>query len=748
MRILRKLFITFLIVILTLLLIATGYYLAVTKDVALSQEKLLLRDETITVYDGDGERIVGVFSPSLHATVQIENVPQHTKQAFVCTEDKRFYSHNGFDVKRIVRAAFNNLKARSFKEGASTISQQLIKNTHLSQEKTLKRKLQEWKLTRALEKRYDKDEILEKYLNVIYFGHNCFGLRYAAEFYFNKQPHELDLADSAILAGLVKSPNNYSPFKNPQACLKRKETVLSFMLKNGKITQKQKDEAIQKPLPEAPTVRSKNLGYTHFVFDELSAIAQAHDLTVGGQIEIDTYLDKSLQNELESLTNSYAENDFTAQVLDVNTHGFKACVSTVGNIKRLPGSLLKPLLVYAPSIERDIISPATPLLDEKIRYGNYAPENFDGQYRGYTSARECLSKSLNIPAVRLLETLGVQNGTAFLNKLDLPVEKDDYSLALALGGMKQGYTLQSLVSAYGALANGGAYTPCGFISQIRIDGKTVYRHKPKSTRVFSEETTYLTTDMLKTAAQTGTAKKLRSLPFAVAAKTGTVGTDNGNTDAYALSYTTRDCIGVWLGNKDNSFIPYTGGGEPCNLLMQINERLNERYQRQSQKITDFQMPTGVRQVALDKTSYYDTHTIMLADERSPIEYRFNELFKTSAIPTKKCDFFSNPSINCPILQYTDGHVVITFDKNSPTFYEYKIERHDYATHRTLYQGAFLEKYTDETIETGKHYVYTVTPIFKGVNGKSIVLPTVSTKAGEKPPSPQDGEMLQKNWWEY
>jgi len=182
--------------------------------------------------------------------------------------------------------------------------------------------------------------------------------------------------------------------------------------------------------------------------------------------------------------------------------------------------------------------------------------------------------------------------------------------------------------------------------------------------------------------------------------------------------------------------------------MQINERLNERYQRQNQKITDFQMPTGVKQVALDKTSYYDTHTIMLADERSPIEYRFNELFKTSAIPTKKCDFFSNPSINCPILQYTDGHVVITFDKNSPTFYEYKIERHDYATHRTLYQGAFLEKYTDENLETDKHYVYTVTPIFKGVNGKSIVLPTVSTKAGEKPPSPQDGEMLQKNWWEY
>ena len=742
MRIIRKLFIAFLIILLTLLLVATGYYLAVTKDVALSHEKLVLPDEAVTVYDGDGERVTGVFSKSLHATVQIEDIPTHTQQAFVCTEDKRFYSHNGFDVKRILRATLNNIKARSFKEGASTISQQLIKNTHLSQEKTLKRKLQEWKLTRALEKQYDKDEILEKYLNVIYFGHNCFGLRYAAEFYFNKQPSELDLADSAILAGLVKSPNNFSPFKNPQACLKRKESVLSAMLKNGKITQKQKDDAMQKTLPVAPTVHSKDLGYMHFVFDELSALAQTHNLTVGGQIEIDTYLDKDLQNKLETLTSSYAETDFTAQVLDATTHGFKACVSTVGDIQRLPGSLLKPLLVYAPSIERDIISPATPLLDEKIDYGGYSPENFDGQYHGYTSARECLSKSLNIPAVRLLETLGVQNGAAFLEKLDLPVDKDDHSLALALGGMKKGYSMRSLLSAYGALANGGAYTKGGFISEIRIDGKTVYRRDERAKRVYSEETAYLTTDMLKTAAQTGTAKKLRSLPFAVAAKTGTVGTDNGNTDAYALSYTTRDCVGVWLGNKDNACISHTGGGEPCNLFLQINAYLHERYRSQNEKISDFPTPPNVQRVALDKTSYYDTHTIMLADERSPMEYRFNELFKKSAIPTKKCDFFSNPSINSPVLEYANGRVVITFDETCPTFYEYKIERFDYATHRTLYQGSYLREYTDESLEAGNHYVY------KGVSGKSIVLPTVSTKTGEKPPTVQDGEILQKNWWEY
>ena len=747
MKLIRKLFLALFMVVLALILVAIGYYLAVTKSVALSPQKLQLQNESVTIYDNDGERVTGVLSQSIHATMQIDSVPEHTKQAFICTEDKRFYSHNGFDFKRIVRALLNNLKSRSFKEGASTISQQLIKNTHLSQEKTLKRKLQEWKLTRALEKRYDKDEILEKYLNIIYFGHNCFGLRYASEFYFNKLPCELDLADSAILAGLVKSPNNFSPFKNPQGCLKRKETVLNAMLNNGKISKSEKDLAMQKPLPTAPNARYKDFGYLHFVFDELSTIAHTNDLTIGGQIEIDTYLDSKLQKDLETLTSDYTQSDYTAQILDAKTHGFKACVSTTGDIKRLPGSLLKPLLIYAPAIEQDIIAPATPLLDEKINYGGYSPENFDGKYHGYTSARECLAKSLNIPAVRLLETLGVQNGVAFLEKVGLPVDKDDYSLALALGGMKQGYSLRALLSAYDTLANGGSYTQGAFISAIRIDGKTVYRRNEKSTRVFSEETAFLTTDILKTTANTGTAKKLRSLPFAIAAKTGTVGTNKGNTDAYALSYTTRDCVGVWLGNKDNAFIPYTGGAEPCNLLLKINERVNESYQAKKETIPDFKTPTGVVRVALDKTSYENAHTVLLADDFSPMEYRFEELFKKSALPTKQCDYFSNPTINAPRLEYDDGRVTITFDTTCPSFYEYEIERYDYATHTVLYQGKLIKEYTDDSLKSGNHYIYTVTPLFKGVRGKKIVLPTVSTKTGEKP-SIQDGEMLQKNWWEY
>ncbi len=743
MKLIRKLLWLIFITFLLLGAVAFGYYIAVTKNTALVPEKLLLSDKSVVLYDTQGEQIDNLSVSAFRQTVRLFDVPKTTRLALLDVEDKRFYSHGGFDSKRLIKAAYNNLKSRSFKEGASTISQQLIKNTHLSQEKTMLRKLREWKLTRALERAYSKDEILEKYLNVIYFGHNCFGLNAAAKFYFGKDPQSLDLAASAILAGLVKSPNNYSPFKNPVNCKKRKATVLNIMLKNGDIDQAEKHVAMEKPLPDSPYVSERDMGYLHFVFDELTALAETHGFTVGGNIEIKTYLDKKLQKKIESIAQDYTQSDKTLTVLDARTHGFKACVSTVGAIKRLPGSLLKPLLVYAPALEEDFISPATPILDEKINYGGYAPNNFDGKFHGYVSARECVSKSLNVPAVKLLESIGTQTGAKYLEKLGLSVDKEDLSLALALGGMKTGYTLHDLLSAYSAFSNGGTFARGAFISQIKIDGNVVYSHTPKKTRVFSEESSYLMTDMLKTAAKTGTAKKLRSLPFEIAAKTGTAGTGKGNTDAYALSYTTQDCVGVWLGNAAGGFIESTGGGTPCNLLFQINEYLGENCLG---KIENFKKPKNITSVALDTISYYDTHTLTLADDLSPSDYRFTEIFKKQAIPKQKSEFFSNPTILSPALSYQNGKVVISFNEKFSSLYTYKIERYDYATHNTLYCGKFIGEFTDENVLADKNYVYTVTPIYGDRIGKEIVLPTVSTKNGESPPT-SDRNILEKKWWE-
>ena len=737
MRLIRKLFFLLFLVLLAFVFAAIGYYFAVTRGTSLQPEKLAFTEKHIQIFDCNGEELQGVAAQSAGETVRFSEIPNHTVRAFTDTEDKRFFQHNGFDVKRIVKAFFSNLRARSFKQGASTISQQLVKNTHLTQEKTIKRKLREWKLTRALERQYTKEEILEKYLNVIYFGHNCFGLRAAADFYFGKQPQELTLADSAILAGLVKSPNNYSPFKNPEKCARRKETVLNCMLKNESITPAQKASALEEALPTYENKTKHGYSYAHFVFDELSTIAEEHDFTVGGNLKIYTALDKNLQKELENTTAQYTQSDFSAAILDNATRAVKAYVSTVGDIQRSPGSLIKPLAVYAPALETGFISPATPILDDAVRYGEYAPNNHDGKFHGYVSARECLSQSLNVPAVKIMESVGAKTCAKYLNKLRLPVADEDVSLALALGGMKKGYSLLELLRAYACFPNAGEYAECGFITEIRNGDYTVYKKSTKKERVFSEETAYLLTDILQTAAQSGTAKKLRSLPFPIAAKTGTVGTENGNTDAYALSYTTKCVVGVWLGNADNSLFSHTGGGLPCNLLYEINRAASK-----NAPPTAFPKPNGVKRVSLDKYTYYDRHTLLLADENAPMDGCFEELFKTDFIPTQKCDIYTFPSIIPPVLSTENGNVILSFSKNTPSFYTLKIERDNYVTHTTLYEGAYLPRFTDTAVVENETYVYRVTPFYKGAQGETVTLPSI--RINETPRQPEIG--IPKEWW--
>ncbi len=742
MKLIKGLFLIIFSVVLCAMLFAVGYYFGATKSTYLSHEKLVFNEKNLILYDENGEAIQGAFDGNVKQTTAIAQIPEHTKKAFIDVEDKRFFTHNGYDLKGIIRASLHNLKSHSFKEGASTISQQLIKNTHLSQEKTVKRKLKEWKLTRALERTYSKEEILEKYLNTIYFGHNCFGITSAARFYFGKMPSELSLDESALLAGLVKSPNNYSPFKNPEKCIRRRAIVLNAMQKNGSISTEEQKKAENAPIPLSPT---KNLGegYLHFVFDELTDLAEKRDFALGGKIEIYTYLNPVLQAETEKIAEGYAQSDKAMLVLDNETGGFKACVSTVGNIARLPGSLIKPLVAYAPALEENILTPATPLLDEKVSYDGYSPENFDGKYHGYTSVRECVEKSLNIPAVKTLQALTIEKAAGYMQKLGLPVLEEDKSLALALGGMKKGYSVKDILSAYSTFPRGGKYLPCGFIRAVKINDKTVYEKPTQTAPVFSEETAYLTTDILKSTAQKGTAKKLRTLPFDVAGKTGTVGTKKGNTDAYALSFTSKDCAVVWLGNADNTTIDTTGGGIPCNLLFQLNQAISSVRQN---TITPFAACEKVIRVDLDKRSYEKEHSLLLADDLAPVSYRINELFKKNALPLEKSTLFSRPSIPTPEILRTDDCVELRFDKENPDFYTYKIERREGENTTTLYEGKLPTHFIDDTIAENKTYCYTITPFYENREGEKITLPTVSTKKGEAP-NLNDREILSKNWWE-
>lgn len=751
MRLLKKIFKIILLLILLLGFFLFGYYLSVTKNVSLDPKKLTLNENAVTLFDDNGRAISNVAYSK--ETETIENLSPHTKNAFIVVEDKRFYSHHGFDYKRIIKAVLKNAKSRSFKEGASTISQQLIKNTHLTQRKTIQRKLKEMKLTYALEKLYSKDEILEKYLNTIYFGHNCFGIVSASNYYFNKKPSELTLSESAILAGLVKSPNNYSPFKNTEKCLRRRNLVLSLLEKEGYITKDEMQRAIDESLPIQPNDAKNNHSYTIAVFDELEKLAEEYSFTVGGKIEIHTYLNPKLQAQLEK-SSKQADCDVTISVLNNENCGIKAYYSTVKNISRQPASTIKPLLVYGPALEENVLSPATPILDEKINFSGYSPKNYDGKYHGYVSTRYALAKSLNVPAVKTLNSLGLEKALNYANKLHLPLETNDLSLSLALGGITKGFTLNELLGGYSTLANNGQFCSSAYIKKIIIDNAVIYERKEEKTQVFSPSTAYLLTDMLKTCVKEGTAKKLSALPFELGAKTGTNGTAKTNLDAYAFSYTTLDSVGVWLGNKDNSPINHTGGSLPCNISFDVHQWLKNDYDEKGISIPNFFIPDSVKKISIDKYAYENDNTVLLADSLAPEEYRIYELFNTNFLPQKQATTFSNPTLATPSIQVNNDTAIITFDVNTPIFYRILVKKYyyathnSYATHSTVYDGMVKNRIIDK-LDDKHSYVYVITPYFKENKGISLYLPAVFGNNHSTPINPTvPPDISSKDWWNY
>ncbi|MDE6677104.1 MAG: penicillin-binding protein, partial [Clostridia bacterium] len=324
-----------------LMLSAFVFYLGVTGSSRLDAEKLMLDKTCIRIYDKDENQI----ETSLHSDTDFSLFPEYLPNAFVAIEDKNFYTHHGFDYKRIAKAAMKNIASFSFKQGASTISQQLIKNTHLSSQKTITRKLKEYKLTRILEKRYSKEEILELYLNSIYFGHSAFGIGEAARYYFDKCVEELSPAECATLAALVKSPNRYSPFRDAEKCLARRNLVLKLMREQGYLSDTEYQMAIETPLPVSPAESASN-AYLARVYEELTELFPDAKSSELGKLRVYTYYDANLQAQLEK---NKPESDVCILVRDNQTHGIKALHATAGTPKRLPASTIKPLLVYAPA---------------------------------------------------------------------------------------------------------------------------------------------------------------------------------------------------------------------------------------------------------------------------------------------------------------------------------------------------------------------------------------------------------------
>ena len=605
---------------------------------------------------------------------KIDELSADTKNAFISIEDKSFYSHHGVNYKRIAKAMLNNIKSRSLKEGASTITQQLVKNTQLTSEKTFERKIKEVALAQKIEAKYSKDEILQNYLNIIYFGNNCYGIENAANYYFSKHAKELNLEESAMLAGLIKSPAKYSPIRNKENCINRRNLVLSEMYKDEVISTEDYNKAKNSPLNLSINNERKNKlnSYSQASIDEAEMILglPARQIALKGY-KIYTYQNHDKQEALENAINSQnLETDSAGIVINNSNHSIEAYIGDsifkILDAKRQPGSCIKPVLVYAPALNEDIIYPCSQILDEKTSISNYTPKNVGNVYRGYVSAREALSKSINIPAVKVLSYLGIDKGKAYAENMGITFDEKDDSYTLALGGMTYGVNLQQLAGAYSTFANNGYYAAPKFVSFITDkNNRLVYINKPKAQQVLREDCAYLITDMLRTCATSGTAKKLASLNMDIASKTGTVGKSNSkeNLDAWNISYTKEQTCGIWIGNLDNTPINYAGGNQPTEIVKQYFASVKDN--------STFTTPESIVEKNIDGTELSENHRIVLANNYIPERYTQKEIFSIFNLPSDVSNKFTSMPKTDFNSKVENNKAIISFNAKDYVTYNFK-----------------------------------------------------------------------------
>ena len=665
-----------LFIVLFIILGASFYVFFVIKDEKLNKNQLESKMiETVKIKDSRGNSLD--YYSSVKPFVPYEEISKNVIKAFISVEDKRFYSHKGLDYKRIIGATINNLKAGYFKEGGSTITQQLAKNALLSQEKTIDRKLKEAKLSLEIEKNYTKEEILAMYLNTIYFGNSRYGIDSASKKLFNKSPNELTLGESAILAGIVKNPLKNSPLNSVENAINRKNLILGLMLEQNLITEEEYHIALKEgyAIPkESNTTKHTNTSYTEMVISEASNILGISEIElVSSGYEIHTFYDENAQNILnnayysENLMVENAEKSF--MLVDNKSGGIIAYISSVSYspfiYRRCPASTLKPIVSYAPAIEKGLVLPDSPILDEKQDFYGYSPNNFNNSYLGWTDVRETLKSSSNACSVKLLDMVGQDYAFNLARNFGISLAPND-SLATALGGTTYGQTIIELLTAYSTLSNGGIKKNISSIMAIYDkQGKELYSYKGDEKRVVSEETAHFLTEMLLDCAKDGTAKKLQSLPFEVASKTGTNGNKDGNFDAWNISYTLDYTLSSWYGSKNNKEslpLAVTGGSFPTLASKFIWSQLP--------KPKAFTTPNGIKTTQIDSYSLNNFHILTLANENTPIEcIRSIETSSKYAIPTS--NYFDNAIPNDFKVQIGDGEIIISYSP-SPKF-SYKVE---------------------------------------------------------------------------
>ncbi|HHU31627.1 MAG TPA: PBP1A family penicillin-binding protein [Clostridia bacterium] len=651
--------------------IGAGFVIGALKAMPSWQPGDITGDMTTTFYDNEGNLIGERHGVENRIPVDIDQVPQHLINAFIATEDPNFKKHHGIDYKAILRAVYANIKDGWGAQGGSTITIQLAKNAFIDQEarsqKKLERKIQEAFLALQLERTYTKEEILEFYLNQIPFGRGAYGVQAAAKTFFDKDVEELTLAECALIAGLTQRPAAYDPFKHPEAAKGRRARVLANMVEHGYITQTEADKANAEEfkLSEKPqqVIKTKYAYFIDHVIEEAENILEANDIPASkvynGGYKIYTTMNTTVQTKIEEVysdSKNFPEdmngeliqssmvvlNPHTGEIVGLiggRDYTTQRGLNRATQMKRSPGSTIKPISVYAPALEKGY-SPATVVDDVPVSFGNYKPTNYDGRYRGLINLREAVKDSVNIPAVKMLNTIGVNTGFEYAKKMGLPLVEGDKNLSLALGGLTYGVSPLDLASAYGVLANKGLRVePHAIIKIEDHNGNLLYEAKPQKTEVLTEQSAYLMTDMLQTVVKSGTATRAQ-MNRPVAGKTGTTQLPDkpefrgkrGNQDAWFAGYTPELVGVVWMGfDKTDAkhYLPQVYGGRyPALIWKQVMEEALK-----DEPVKQFEVPEGITYAQIDKKSG------LLPSELTPSMYIIREVFAKQNLPKTTSDIW-------------------------------------------------------------------------------------------------------------
>lgn len=554
---------------------AWGQPLARVEDLPyLRQLPIFQPGEPALLYDDEGQAFAAIV-PEYRIFVPLSRIPMVLRHAVIAAEDARFYQHGAVDLRGIARATIKNLMAARVKEGGSTITQQLAKTLFLSHERTLERKVREFELAREIEQRYTKDQILEMYLNCIYFGHGAYGVEAAARTYLSKSVTELTLAEAALLAGLPRAPGRYSPLINRKRAKARRQYVLDRMVATGALKKAQARKAGLAPVSVSPIFRTKDMApwFVDYVRQQLEA-RLGPMLVRQGRLKIYTTLNSGMQGAAVAAMRRGVAAVLARQgkqrsqrgaplegaliAIDARNGEIKAMVggSDYGRsqfnravqARRQPGSAFKPL-VYAAAFEHGL-TPATLIDDSQIEFeigGSvrneiWAPENVDRRYRGPVTLRRALEESINVPTVRLIQEIGVDAVIDLARRLGIRSElRREYALALGVSEVN----LLELTAAYQGFANRGVFSPPFAVRRAVGPGDAILEEQsPTGERVVSEELAFLVTSILEGVVERGTGKAVKQIGRPVAAKTGTT---QAAEDLWFLGYTPSLVAGVWLG---------------------------------------------------------------------------------------------------------------------------------------------------------------------------------------------------------